>query len=60
MVIVSKVGLGLAYMRLLRDNEAELRITAAEKVTKFYCILSPELATQYILPCVKVHIHSKL
>jgi hypothetical protein len=35
MVIVSKVGLGLAYMRLLRDNEAELRITAAEKVTKF-------------------------
>ena len=36
-------------MRLLRDNEAELRTPAAEKVTKFYCISSPELA---ILPCV--------
>jgi serine/threonine-protein phosphatase 2A regulatory subunit A len=39
-------------MRLLCDNEAELRMTAAEKVTKFYCISSPELAIQYILACV--------
>ena len=45
-----------AYVRLLRDNEAEVRIAAAGKVTKFCWILSPELAIQHILPCVKVHI----
>lgn len=44
-----------AYVRLLRDNEAEVRIAAAGKVTKFSRILSPELAIQHILPCVKVH-----
>lgn len=44
-----------AYVRLLRDNEAEVRIAAAGKVTKFCRILSPELAIQHILPCVKVH-----
>ena len=33
-----------AYVRLLRDNEAEVRIAAAGKVTKFCRILSPELA----------------
>jgi serine/threonine-protein phosphatase 2A regulatory subunit A len=49
-----------AYVRLLRDNEAEVRIAAAGKVTKFCRILSPELAIQHILPCVKVHIHFKL
>lgn len=43
-----------AYVRLLRDNEAEVRIAAAGKVTKFCRILSPELAIQHILPCVKV------
>jgi hypothetical protein len=43
-----------AYVRLLRDNEAEVRIAAAGKVTKFSRILSPELAIQHILPCVKV------
>lgn len=43
-----------AYVRLLRDNEAEVRIAAAGKVTKFCKILSPELAIQHILPCVKV------
>ena len=47
-----------AYVRLLRDNEAEVRIAAAGKVTKFCRILSPELAIQHILPCVKVHIHT--
>lgn len=41
-------------MRLLRDNEAEVRIAAAGKVTKFCRILSPELAIEHILPCVKV------
>ena len=49
-----------AYVRLLRDNEAEVRIAAAGKVTKFCRILSPEHAIQHILPCVKVHIHFKL
>ena len=43
-----------AYVRLLRDNEAEVRIAAAGKVTKFCRILSPDLAIQHILPCVKV------
>ena len=43
-----------AYVRLLRDNEAEVRIAAAGKVTKFCRILSPEMAIQHILPCVKV------
>ncbi|KAJ1415934.1 Short-chain dehydrogenase/reductase SDR [Sesbania bispinosa] len=39
-----------AYVRLLRDNEAEVRIAAAGKVTKFSRILNPELAIQHILP----------
>lgn len=43
-----------AYVRLLRDNEAEVRIAAAGKVTKFCRILTPEHAIQNILPCVKV------
>ncbi|XP_024174313.1 serine/threonine-protein phosphatase 2A 65 kDa regulatory subunit A beta isoform [Rosa chinensis] len=42
-----------AYVRLLRDNEAEVRIAAAGKVTKFCRILDPELAVQQILPFVK-------
>ena len=43
-----------AYIRLLRDNEAEVRIAAAGKVTKFCKIVSVPLAIQSILPCVKV------
>lgn len=43
-----------AYVRLLRDNEAEVRIAAAGKVTKFCRILDAELAVEHILPCVKV------
>lgn len=43
-----------AYVRLLRDNEAEVRIAAAGKVTKFCRILNSQLAIQHILPCVKV------
>lgn len=46
-----------AYVRLLRDNEAEVRIAAAGKVTKFSRILNPELAIQHILPCVKVWLY---
>lgn len=43
-----------AFVRLLRDNEAEVRIAAAGKVTKFCTIVNPELSIQHILPCVKV------
>nr|GFC51497.1 serine/threonine-protein phosphatase 2A 65 kDa regulatory subunit A beta isoform [Tanacetum cinerariifolium] len=42
-----------AYVRLLRDNEAEVRNAAAGKLTKFSRILGLELAIQHILPCVK-------
>ena len=49
-----RVDLVPAYVRLLRDNEAEVRIAAAGKVTKFCQILDPQLAIQHILPCVKV------
>lgn len=45
-------------MRLLRDNEAEVRIAAAGKATKFSQILSPELSLQHILPSVKVNTSS--
>jgi len=48
-----------AYVRLLRDNEAEVRIAAAGKVTKFCRILNPELSIQHILPCVKVCVSGK-
>uniref|UniRef100_A0A6N2MY84 Phosphatase PP2A regulatory subunit A/Splicing factor 3B subunit 1-like HEAT repeat domain-containing protein n=1 Tax=Salix viminalis TaxID=40686 RepID=A0A6N2MY84_SALVM len=53
MVIALRMDLVPAYVRLLRDNEAEVRIAAAGKVTKFCRILSPEHAIQHILPCVK-------
>lgn len=53
--IISRTDLVPAYVRLLRDNEAEVRIAAAGKVTKFCRLLDPELAIQHILPCVKVH-----
>lgn len=50
----SRTELVPAYVRLLRDNEAEVRIAAAGKVTKFCGIVSPQVAQQHILPCVKV------
>jgi hypothetical protein len=53
-VLGNRADLVPAYVRLLRDNEAEVRIAAAGKVTKFCRILSPQLAIQHILPCVKV------
>ena len=55
-VILYRSDLVPAYVRLLRDNEAEVRIAAAGKVTKFCRILNPELAVQHILPCVKVNV----
>lgn len=51
---ISRTDLVPAYVRLLRDNEAEVRIASAGRVTKFCRILSPDLAIQHILPCVKV------
>jgi len=51
-----RVDLVPAYVRLLRDNEAEVRVAAAGKVTKFCQILEPQLAIQHILPCVKVRV----
>ncbi|KAF5768433.1 hypothetical protein HanXRQr2_Chr14g0636411 [Helianthus annuus] len=45
-------GSGIHEVTLLGDNEA-VRITAAGKVTKFSCFLSPKLAVQNILPWVK-------
>lgn len=57
---VSSSDLVPAYVRLLRDNEAEVRIAAAGKVTKFSRILNPELAIQHILPCVKVWVFCPL
>jgi serine/threonine-protein phosphatase 2A regulatory subunit A len=51
---VNRVDLVPAYVSLLRDNEAEVRIAAAGKVTKFCMILTPQVAIQHILPCVKV------
>nr|GEY38935.1 serine/threonine-protein phosphatase 2A 65 kDa regulatory subunit A beta isoform-like [Tanacetum cinerariifolium] len=56
LIICSSHGIHIkrkAYVRLLRDNEAEVRIAAAGKVTKFSRILGPELAIQHILPSVK-------
>jgi hypothetical protein len=53
-LFVNRADLVPAYVRLLRDNEAEVRIAAAGKVTKFCRILSHQLAIQHILPCVKV------
>lgn len=43
-----------AYVRLLKDNEAEVRIAAAGKVAKFCGIVTPQQALSTILPCVKV------
>ncbi|KMZ64988.1 hypothetical protein ZOSMA_33G00170 [Zostera marina] len=42
-----------AYVKLLCDNEAEVRTAAEGKVTKFCQILEPKRAIQHILPCVK-------
>lgn len=51
---IQRTDLVPAYVRLLRDNEAEVRIASAGRVTKFCRILSPDIAIQHILPCVKV------
>lgn len=56
----SRTDLVPAYVRLLQDNEAEVRIAAAGKVTKFCQLLNPELSIQHILPCVKVRTFTRL
>ncbi|KAM1054747.1 hypothetical protein ACFX13_002110 [Malus domestica] len=45
----TRLDLVPAYVRLQRDNEAEVRIAAAGKVYEFCRILNPELAIQQIL-----------
>lgn len=54
LIVLIRTELVPAFVRLLRDNEAEVRIAAAGKVTKFCAIVNPELSIQHILPCVKV------
>lgn len=49
-----------AYVRLLRDSEAEVRIAAAGKVTMFCKIINPQQAIQQVLPCVKVGIQQHI
>ncbi|XP_059658358.1 protein phosphatase PP2A regulatory subunit A-like [Cornus florida] len=50
---LTRTDLVPAYVRLLRDNEAEVRIASAAIVTNFCWILNPELAIQHIIPCMK-------
>ncbi|KAM0890370.1 hypothetical protein ACQ4PT_027159 [Festuca glaucescens] len=50
----TRADLVTAYVRLLRDNEGEVRIAAAGKVTKFCRILTPQLAIEHILPCANL------
>lgn len=42
-----------AFVRLLRDTEAEVRTAAAFKVTGVAKKLPPEVSIKNILPCVK-------
>lgn len=56
--LVCRSELVPAYVRLLKDNEAEVRIAAAGKVAKFCGIVTPQQALATILPCVKVRLLS--
>jgi serine/threonine-protein phosphatase 2A regulatory subunit A len=42
-----------AFVRLLRDNEAEVRVAAAGKLSAFCKILAGEAVISALLPCVK-------
>lgn len=42
-----------AFVRLLRDNEAEVRVAAASKLSAFCKILAGEAVIAALLPCVK-------
>lgn len=42
-----------AFVRLLKDNEAEVRVAAAAKLSAFCKILEGEDVISALLPCVK-------
>ena len=49
---ICRSELAPAYVRLLRDTEAEVRVTAAGKVASFSKLLMPPMIVSQILPCV--------
>lgn len=52
-VETAKTELVPAFVKLLKDTEAEVRTAAASKVTGFAEIVGPELTIRDIIPCVK-------
>ena len=42
-----------AFVRLLKDNEAEVRVAAAAKLAAFCGILEGEAVVAALLPCIK-------
>ncbi len=42
-----------AFVRLLQDNEAEVRVAAASKVSAFCKIFNNEAVISALLPCIK-------
>ena len=42
-----------AFVRLLQDNEAEVRVAAASKVSTFCKIFNNEAVISALLPCIK-------
>jgi hypothetical protein len=46
------------YGRLLWDDDVEVRIVATSKVTKFCNVVNPHVASQHILPSIKVNVLS--
>lgn len=50
---ITQAELVPAFVKLLRDTEAEVRTAAAFKVTGVAKKLSPDVSIQHLLPCVK-------
>ena len=48
-----RTELGPAFVRLLQDNEAEVRVAAASKVSAFCKIFNNEAVITALLPCIK-------
>ena len=42
-----------AFVKLLRDSEAEVRVAAAAKVSSFSKLLVPQQIVPHIVPCVR-------
>lgn len=42
-----------AFVRLLQDSEAEVRVAAASKVSAFCKIFNNEAVISALLPCIK-------